>query len=541
MKKNSFMGGAIIATAGIIICKILGLLYVIPFYALVGSTGGTLYGYAYSIYGVFLNLSVVGIPIAVSKIVSEYTTLGYYHTKEKAYKIAMTMIKIMGFTSFICLFLFAPNIAGAILKDMTGGGNTVEDVTMVIRIVSTALLIVPSLSVTKGYLQGHKIITPSSVANILEQLIRVIMIVLGTYLAIKVFSLPVEKAVGIAVFAATVGALVAYIYLKLKIKKTDENFGIDKVEMKEEKEITTKDILKKIIFYAMPFIAIDLINSSYSLVDTFTVGSTMYNLGYSKVISESVYGVVSTWAPKIIMIIISIATGLCISLIPNITAAFVKNDTKELTNKINKSLQALLLVALPLTLGLLFLAKPVWIVFYGFDALSISIFRFFIIQALSYSFYIVIMNILQAMNNVKLTIGILLLGFFLKAGLNVPLMTILDKLYGKGYYGSSLATIIPQIICIIIVLIILNVKHKISYKPAVGNIFKILTANVVMVVSLYIVELIIPLTTTNRIAAIFEMIPYVAVGGIVYGLITWKTGLLTEMFGRFKKKKTSTQ
>ena len=77
MKKNNFFEGSFIATLGIVVCKIIGLLYVIPFYAMISSKGATLYSFAYSIYTVFLSLSTSGIPIAMSKLVSEYNSLEY--------------------------------------------------------------------------------------------------------------------------------------------------------------------------------------------------------------------------------------------------------------------------------------------------------------------------------------------------------------------------------------------------------------------------------------------------------------------------------
>ena len=84
MKKNNFIDGAIISTLCLIICKILGLIYVIPFYKIIGTQGGALYSYAYSIYAVFLNLSTIGIPSAIAKIISEYDTLSYKYLKEDA-------------------------------------------------------------------------------------------------------------------------------------------------------------------------------------------------------------------------------------------------------------------------------------------------------------------------------------------------------------------------------------------------------------------------------------------------------------------------
>ena len=103
MKKNNFLQGAIVATLSIIICKILGLLYVIPFYSIIGTQGGALYSYAYSIYSIFLSLSTCGIPIAVSKLVSEYNALKEYINKEVVYKIALKIMVSIGILSFIII------------------------------------------------------------------------------------------------------------------------------------------------------------------------------------------------------------------------------------------------------------------------------------------------------------------------------------------------------------------------------------------------------------------------------------------------------
>ena len=85
MRKNSFVNGAMIVTTAIIITKILGILYVIPFHAIIGDKGGALYGYAYTIYLFFVSISTAGIPLAVSRVVSEYQALGYYKAKKRTF------------------------------------------------------------------------------------------------------------------------------------------------------------------------------------------------------------------------------------------------------------------------------------------------------------------------------------------------------------------------------------------------------------------------------------------------------------------------
>ena len=327
LKQNSFLNGAFIATFGIVISKILGMVYVIPFYAIIGGTGGALYGYAYTIYNLFQSLSCAGIPNAISKIISEYHTLGYEDAKEKAFMIGRRLAIIMGFTIFIILFVFAPVISKAILGDLQGG-NTLEDVTMVVRVIATAILIVPTLSIYRGYFEGHKFITPPSLSQIVEQIVRVFIIVLGSFLTIKVFNLSLQTGIGVAVFGATAGAFVAYLYLLDKMKKNREAFAIAKnVDSKDIPKITGKEILKKIFWYALPFIMIDVFKSCYDFIDMVTLVKTMVNdIGYTTVQAENVMSVISTWGNKINMIIVSISTGMIISLIPNLTSASVKGD-----------------------------------------------------------------------------------------------------------------------------------------------------------------------------------------------------------------------
>ena len=105
MKKNSFLGGAFISTLGIILVKIIGVIYVIPFNALIGEKGGALYGYGYTIYQLFLSISSAGFPFAISKITSEYNALGYKKAISNTYKVSLKLISVISFYLFLHLRL----------------------------------------------------------------------------------------------------------------------------------------------------------------------------------------------------------------------------------------------------------------------------------------------------------------------------------------------------------------------------------------------------------------------------------------------------
>ena len=208
MKKNSFVEGTILASFSLIFIKFLGAIYVIPFYDIVGELGGALYSYAYTVYSLIINICTAGIPLAVSKIVSEYNTLEMYVAKERTLKICNKFIIVLSSILFLFVFIFAGNIAHLFIGNSTDG-NSIADIELVIRSISFCLLIVPLLAVKKGYLQGQKFISVSTNSQIIEQVVRIAIILVGSYLAIRVYQLKTSIGVAIAVFGAFIAGVAA--------------------------------------------------------------------------------------------------------------------------------------------------------------------------------------------------------------------------------------------------------------------------------------------------------------------------------------------
>lgn len=540
MKKNSFVEGAFISTIGIVLCKILGIIYVIPFRAIIGTKGAILYSYAYTIYSVFASLSSTGIPSAMAKTVSEYNTLGYYDAQERAYKIGKQIIVLLGLISFIILFIFAPQISYLIIGDIEGG-NTISDITFVIRVISTALLFIPILSISKGYVQGHRMMTVPAIANVIEQLIRVIVIVFGSFLTLKVFNLSITTAVGVATFGATVGAFVAYIYIINKINKNKEILKRNEKPKIEEKKLTNKVLFKRIVKYSLPFILIELIRSIYNTVDVFTVVRGLVGLGYDVYLAENILSIVTTWGSKLNMIILSVTFGLTISIIPNIVRSATLKDYKDVSNKINQTLKIIFFVSLPMTLGIWFLSSSVWTIFYGYDSLSVNVFSFFILQTIINSFFYVLVDTTNALNNPKVALSTLLGSFILKAILNIPMMHFMKFIGIEAYYGIIVTTMLVQFLSVIYLLYKLKKLYNINYKISLVPIIKIILINGIMILSLMIIRLLIGSFPTTRLYSLLEIIIYSIIGVIIYGLLSFKNNLFNEVFteqfvNRFTKK-----
>nr|MBP3258933.1 polysaccharide biosynthesis protein [Bacilli bacterium] len=534
MKKQGFIEGTMVGTIATIICKVLGLLYVIPFRAIVGAQGGALYGYGYNIYMVFLSLATSGIPIAMSKIISEYNTMEMHYAKNRAYKIGSRLIVGLGFISFLVVFIFARSLAYLIIGDNLGG-NTIEGVTLVIRVVSTALLIVPIQSVKKGYLQGHKYMTVPQSANVIEQVVRVIVIIFGSYITYKVLHRSLDLSVSVAVFGATLGAIVSYSFISIMMNKNKEKFNVDTKAIKEEKKLTDKVILKKIVMYALPFILIDLIKSAYNTIDMFTVVRTMTNMGFDINLAEEVLADLTTWGSKLNMIVTSLVVGLSAALVPNIMSSFVKKDYKDVNKKINQSLEILLISAIPLTLGLSFMGDAIWTVFYGTDPLGATIFKVQIFTALTLTFHSVLIDATQTLNDSKMSIGMLLLSFVLKTILNIPSMYLFKMMGLEPYYGTVAVTLLTQGMVIVVLLYDLYKKFSVNYSKSFTVLWKTILANLIMFIVLYILKLFIPFNDLGRGLSLVMVIVYGGVGVFIYLITTIRLHIYDDIFSEKAK------
>lgn len=529
MKKSSLVEGAVIATTAVIITKILGMLYVIPFYKIIGTQGGALYSYAYNIYNIFLGISSAGIPTAISKIISEYNTLGMNEAKVRTFKIGKKIIGYLSTFGFLIMFIFADLMAKAIIGDMSGG-NTSQDIAFVIRCVSFAVLVIPYLSVTKGYIQGHSIVEPSSVSNILEQVVRIFVILAGSFLAYKVLTLSLTLSVGIAVSGAFFGGLAAYLYLKLKVRQNKETLGIKEYKVKDE--ISNKDIIKKILGYSIPFIIINIATSIYNFTDMVLIMRGLNLIGYSTAEAEFIQSAITTWSTKICMIISAFSMGMTVSLIPNIVSSFVKKDWNEVSAKMNKAYQIILSISVPCGVGLSILAKPVWNIFYGESTYGPSVLAIMVISAIFANLYSITFNTMQSLNKYKTVYRSILLGFGANALLDIPLMVLFDKVGFPPYWGATIATITGYIISMFVATRDLKTNHNMNWKTTFKTAGQIMIPTTIMVFILLVLNRVLNIDPTGTVNCLIIIVIDALVGGITYIFIAYKIELFDKIFGK---------
>ncbi|MDW4506820.1 polysaccharide biosynthesis protein [Priestia megaterium] len=527
MSDSKLLRGTFVLTLGTYVSRILGMIYLFPFAILVGTVGGALFGYGYNQYAIYLSIATAGMPMAVSKFVSKYNALGDYYTSRRMYRAGMKLMLVTGILAFLLLYSLAP-----VMSRITLGGsdlnNSLEDVVMVMRMVSVALIVVPMMSLMRGFFQGHQSMGPTAVSQVVEQLVRVVFLLASTYIVIKVVHGSLALAVGFATMGAFVGALAGLAVLIWYWKKRKPY--LDKMVNEQTvtpTRISTVSIFKELLTYSLPYVFVSLAIPLYQYVDQFTFNRAMVAAG-QKEIAESMNGIVQSYVPKLVMIPVSLATAFGLTLVPTITRSFVNKDYNVLQKQIDQTYQTIMFLVLPASVGLMALAGPAYTFFFGTDASDAggNVLLYYAPVALLFSFFTVNGAILQGINKQKYAVLSLLFGLIVKIVLNVPFILMFHEI------GSVLATALGYIVSLVYMFALIQKHAKYNYSEFIKRSVLILIFVAIMGISVKIVAAVIGLfTTPGRFSATVITIIGAAVGGLIYFIITYRTSLLEKVMG----------
>ncbi|KMN43615.1 MULTISPECIES: putative polysaccharide biosynthesis protein [Bacillus] len=526
MSDSKFLRGTLIVTLGTFLVKFLGMIYVFPFHALVGTEGGTLYTYGYIPYTIFLSIATAGVPLAVSKFVSKYNALGDYKTSRRMFRSGMVMMIVTGVLSFLVLYMTAPLFAEAMLGKQSLQ-NKIEEVTTIIRLVSFALIVVPAASLIRGYFQGHQSMGPTTVSQIIEQIIRIVFLLAGSFIVIKVLGGTVATAVGVATFAAfvsAVGALGVLVWYWLKRKKYLDQYLIEQTV--PESTVSTVQLFKELFAYAIPYVVIGLTIPLYQQIDTLTFNSIMQAIGQGD-IAERALGIFTMWTHKLIMIPVSLATAFSLTLVPAITKSFTEKQYRYLKLQITQTFQANMFLTLPAVIGISALAYPIYTAFYDSDPLGGQVLMWYAPVALLFALFTVTAAILQGINQQKHAVIALVMGVILKFVCNV----IFIRYFGT--VGAILATAAGFLASVWYTNRQIKKHANYSFGVVYKRTFQIAVLTLVMVIAVKLSQWLLSfmISPDGRMGALITVAICAGIGGLVYGLLAIRTGVLERVFG----------
>ncbi len=533
---SNLLKGTMILTVGLLLSRILGVLYVIPFYQIIGEDYMALYQYAYTPYSIMLAIAVSGVPIAVSKFVSKYNALGDYATGRKLVKSSMVLMCITGFIGFLILFFLSEPIAHLVIKD-DEAVFSVGDVASVIKFVSFAVIVVPAMSLIRGFFQGYQHMTPTAISQLWEQVVRILFVLAGGFFVVYVWNASEKTAVSFAVFAAFLGAVASLIVLGWYWKKLKPEFDSLMTDTgKTSSDISLKNIYKEILIYTVPFALVGVINPLFQFIDMITFNRAMNMIGITGDISNNLLGILNFGTHKLVMIPVMLATGFSMTLIPLITTYYAKKNFSEVRKSLDQSFQILLFLTLPAAMGISVLANEFYHVFYEKSSVGADVLAHYAPVAILFALYPVTTAILQGIDRQKIIILNLLLGILTKLLLNTPFIKIFET------DGAILATSAGYLVAIFLNLFAIHKVLHYKSTMVLRRILLIVIVNAVMLAIVYALKLglVSWFNIDGKVDALLVIFVCAGVGAVFYGYVTLRLGLAQKLFGerltRFTKK-----
>ena len=523
---DNFVKGAAWLTAGSVFSRILGALYIIPWSAWLGAEymqANTLYSVGYKPYSLFLAIATAGFPSAIAKQMAYYHSMKEYKVADKLFKYSLSIMLATGLISGGLLFILAPGLAAQSATDNPLGA------TMVIRSLVPALLILPLMSLFRGYFQGFNDMVPSAISQILEQIARVFYLLAATYAIMQVYQGEVTNAVVHSTFAAFIGAFASMLYLvvvylkrlPLINKLKERSLGIVQIDFKESIKIMVLD--------SIPFILLGSGIIIAQIIDTYTFKQILMRTSVLLVseISE-LYGAMSLDVDKLAMIIISLAVALASSVVPLITSKFASRDLTGTSRLVEQIVLVFSFVMLPAAVGMASVANNLYHLFYpqghisGPGLLVTASFMSIILGA-----YTILSTILQSMNFRRLSVRFLLIGILVKMVLQFPFVGLFQA------HGALWSTTIAFTISSVLMWIKIAREVELDYSKIVKTLARIAIATFLMglTTSLWNSLLDLLIGEVGRSLTFVKVMLVVFIGLFVYVTLMGIFGLLNILIG----------
>lgn len=523
MSKNSLLKGAMWGTLAVFLSKVLGFIYLIPFNRFLDVNEQIVFTSSYRIYAYVLLIATAGIPFATASMIAKYNSFNNYKVSFKLLRSNVLMMFTIGTISCLVLVFLAPTLARVIVTSGTGE-SVIGHVTWGIRIISTALIFVPILSVVRGFFQGYKEIQVSSLSQLVEQFINstfifAVLILAGTGIVYNLY------AVYFAVFCATLGSVASLIYLLFKYRRMNKVFKqyyLEGEKLNANIDIPTKQLYKELFAISVPYILVILLAQSNDLIDLFYTISGLIANGFTNEDAKAFSTIYGMSVNKLLTIPMTISTGLSVALVPHLTEAYALKDGKLIKELILKILNGTIVVLIPIVMLMVATGfETFYVISAGRNATyGAYIFNYFAIYSIVNTFTIIVDNMMLSLSQRKRAL------IFITASTVFKLVATYYLIAHFGILGLALSSIIACLLSVIPSMIVLKNIFKLNYQPFFSTLFYTLGASSVMFVVIY--GLAHMINFNSYIAIFMETGVLYILGIVIYALIATKLDLIPD-------------
>lgn len=494
IKKEGFMQGVITLMFSQVLIKILGLVYTLYLTNRegYGDIGNGISAGAYQIYALLLTISSIGLPSAISKLVSERTALGDHKGAHRIFKIAFATFALVGLVGSLLLFLGAHVIAKNWLQ--------IPEAEMTLVALSPAIFFVTVASVMRGYFNGRQKISKSAKSQTLEQVFKTLLTIIIVEIVAMLSNVSTEWMAAGANLATTLATFLGFSYLFLYYKTERKEIAEEikgTINYKYEK---VSKVIKKILLVSIPITLTAIMSSINKNVDSFTVVRNLKNFMTDEQ-ATYLYGILGGKVDTLTTLPLAINVAFATALVPAISAAKARKDNKTISEKTSFSLLVSMLIGLPCTIGMYIFAQPILNLLFPFASDGALILQ---ISSLTIIFTILDQTIngaLQGYGKLMIPTISLAVGVIIKFILNI----ILIPNPNIGVYGAAIGSVACHLVAFIIAFTALrkNIKLNFTFSKFV---IKPIIATIIMGICSYFVYLTLKGIIIERLATIISII-----------------------------------
>lgn len=519
--KKKLLSGSFWMMMGSILSRILGIIYLIPWLMMMGSleqrnAAQAIFNSAYTPYALFLVLSQSGFPSSIARQIAEYNSENKFRNSLRVFKYGMMVMLGMGIISGVIFWVTAPWIAA------TSPVVSVKATTITIRCCVPALVILPPMSLIRGFFQGNSDMQPYGISQLWEQLMRVIFIIATTFVIMEVFHGSYLKAVNYSTFAAFVGAVFSLLYLVYHgFKKRNEYREMYDASLPaDNNHIPT--IFKNIIHDAIPFVVIGSAITIFQFVDQMTFKTISVNLmGMPLKTARDLFTYFSANPNKITAVVISLTTAISETSLPLLAQ---KQSRKETGSVLSQNIELNLACLIPASILLAILSWEVNGIFFDFQKLGSQLMSFALINSIILALFMNFFTAVQSMGFQRYAVKKFGVGILLKIALQTP------AIYFFGAFGPTLATSVA--FGLVTLDVYLMLRRNYIQKGQLKYASKILKINIVLLAITFIINKLIKIffIPESKISAFIYCVVIAGAFGIAYLAALKKTNLLGVIF-----------
>lgn len=429
---SSFVKQASILMIAGLIVRVIGLLYRSPMREIIGDLGNGYYGYAYTVYSILLLISSYSIPMAISKLMAERIARKQYKNANRLFKGALVYACVVGGAAALFAWF------GGRLLLPAGGENAV----LALKMLAPTIFFCAILGVLRGYFQAHNTMVPTSVSQIIEQLINAIVSVGAAWLFIEWFAgNETEEAIygaaggtlgtGAGVVAGLLFMFFVFMVNRKEIQRRIDNDYTVEVE-------SYKEIFRTILMMVTPVIFSTCIYNLSSYLDQSFFAPLMMTNGWKADDITIQYGIFSGQYMVMINIPIALANAASTAVLPSVSGNFAVGDVEGARHKINEAIQMTMFLCIPAAVGMCVLADPIMhLLFPSTTALAGKLLMAGAVSVIFYSLSTITNGVLQGIGKPSLPVRHAALSLVI----NVAVLAVLTKFTPLGIYSVMIATI----------------------------------------------------------------------------------------------------